>query len=481
VKKTGLKIIQKFWGLFQKRGSFEALSRPRLYPYLRGGKTINDDLSASLSALREIARDQEQNNPYVKRYLNLIVTNVIGSEGIQLSPNFHDARGNPLDEINLELKREFVLWSERETAEVTQKFSFRKVQEICLRALKRDGEVFVRFLKGWENPFGFTLQILMSQRVDETYNQDLGDGRKIVAGIELDSYGRRSAYYVIDEAGVRMQNGKKMSRVPASEIIHLYDPQMADAERGYSDLSASVNKLRMLHGCDEAQLTTMRVTAAKMGWLERTGVKPGQGVNDEDEDIEIYEAEPGMIKELPAGYTIKETNWGSYDGDPDLFRKGQLKGAAAGLSVNYSDLAMDYSDVNYTSLRAAYLSDRDAYAILQKVMIDGLCQPVFEEWLKMAVLKGRFKRIRAESIPLYLKPRWRGRGWEWVDPMKESVAAENLLKNNLISEEELISKRGGHLEDIYKNLSSAKKLRERYGIEDHGQSMTDGGKMKHGA
>lgn len=470
------KFFQSAGRMLGMRAAFDALSRPRLYPSVGGRRLMNDDLQASIGQLRELAADQEQNNPYSKRYLNLNAINVIGAEGIKLKANFHNRKGEPLGDINDELETEFKLWGRRGSCEVTGKFSWVKVQELALRALKRDGEIFVRLLTGFDNSWGLTLQLLSASRVDESINQDLGEGKRIVMGIELDRYGRRLAYHVKDDMGDIVRNGKRFVRLPASEVIHLYDPTRADAERGYSDLSASINKLRMLHGCDEAQLTTMRVTAAKMGWLERVNGRPGQGVNDEEDDIEIYEAEPGMIKELPVGYTIKETNWGSYDGDPDKFRKGQLRGAAAGLGTNFNDLCMDYEGVNYTSLRAAYLSDRDGYSLLQRVMIEGLCQPVYETWLKMSVLAGRFRFVNAQTMGRYMAPGWQGRGWEWVDPAKEARAAIDLLGALLISEDEIASKRGADLEEIYRKISSAERLKQKFGLSDKGED--DGSKGK---
>ena len=61
-----------------KSGGFEATSNPRLYPSLGSKLPINDELRASIEGLRGIGRDQEQNNPYGKRYLRLSTTNVIG-------------------------------------------------------------------------------------------------------------------------------------------------------------------------------------------------------------------------------------------------------------------------------------------------------------------------------------------------------------------------------------------------------------------
>lgn len=460
------KVVHFLGAAVGLRSSFEALSRPRLYPGVSGGRTQSQDLQGSLNQLRDLGRDQERNNPYSRRYLSLIAINVIGRDGIQLRCNFHNRKSEPLERVNSELEWGFARWAKRGVCEASGKFSFVKVQELVARALKRDGEIFVRLLRGFDNEWGFALQLLMADRVDEGLNKTLSNGHQIIMGIEVDNYGRRVAYYLKDEAGANTYYGRRVSRIKADEILHVYDPTRADSERGYSEFSASINKLRMLHGCDEAQLTTMRVTAAKMGWLERTSTPPGSGINDEDDDVEIYEAEPGMIKELPPGYTIKETNWGSYDGDPDLFRIGQLKGAAAGLGVNYNDLAMDFSGVNYTSLRAAYLSDRDGYSLLQRVIIENFCQPVYEEWLKLAVLKDQFVSVKATNMALFMDPSWQGRGWEWVDPFKEARAAEIQKNNMLMSEDEIVSRRGADLEETYQKMSTAARMREKYGLTD---------------
>lgn len=449
---------------------FEALARKRLYPSKGRRRRAKEELGKTIPELRELARDQERNNPYSLRYLDIVGVNVIGRDGIRLKAAFTAERsGRLLEKTNAELENKFWEWGKRGVCEASGRFSFVKCQELVLRAMKRDGDIFVRFLRGWEgNPFGFAIQLIMPDRVDSELNKTLSGGRKIVMGIEVDEYGRRLAYYVKDEGASEVYPGHKARRIPADEMIQVADPMSPDEERGYTRFSTVFNKLRMLHGADEAELVARRVTSSKMGWLEKVdddGRAAEESEHDE-EPFEEFEAEAGVIRELPPGYKATVSDFGQFDGDPEAFRKGQLRATAAGLGVNYNDLAMDFQGVNYTSLRASYLSDRDGFSVLQRVMIENFVQPIYEEWLKCCVLKGMLKYVTGQDIQKFLVPSWACRGWKWVDPYKEAKGYELLLQHNLISEDEIVSERGADLEEVYLKRLAAKKLRERLGLTD---------------
>ncbi len=473
-----------------KSGGFEATSNQRLYPNLGSKLPINDELRASIEGLRGIGRDQEQNNPYGKRYLRLSTTNVIGRDGVKLRCQFTDKNKNLLEDINDEIETAWSRWGKKGTCDVTGKFSFVKIQELSYMALKRDGEIFVRLIKGWErNDFGFAIQLIMADRLDHTLYGTLDNGRTISLGIEFDEYGAAIAYYFTDINGSNYFPGRKHRRIDAAQILHIFDPTRPDAQRGYSHFSTSVNKLRMLHGFDEAELTQKRIEAAKMGWLVKKELERGGSLMQaEDDDSSshdlVFEVEPGVVNQLPPGYDIKETTWGNHEGNPADFRKGQLRGAAAGLNVNYNDMAMDYEGVNYTSLRAAYLSDRDGYAVDQRIIMEDLCQPVYEAFLPMAILMGQIKTVKATEFEKYMEPIWSPRGWKWVDPLKEAKGYEIMLDRGLISEDEIVSERGAELEEIYLKKLAAKQLRERLGLdeEEKGETKADeNGRSKKGA
>jgi lambda family phage portal protein len=468
-------INRALWLITGRSGEreFEALTRQRIYP-LRHHKTANDELRGSVTKLRELARDQEQNNPFSKRFLSLTHINVLGVNGITPKMVFTKKSGELEESVNDILESAWKKFSRSEVCEVSKRFSLYECQGLVLRSLQRDGEIFVVHREGYNNPFGYAFQLLEADALDDDLNIDLGGGRRIVMGIEVNEFGGPEAYYFTDESSSRFIYGRKVSRIPAEFVSHVYDPKRVSALRGYSEMAASINTMRGIAGHEEAEITAARLGASKAAFLERL---PGHGADgtiefagESEPDDMIYEVEPGMIDKLPDGYTLKELNWDFPSESFPEFRKSMLRKACAGFGygINYNDAALDYEGVNYTSLRAAYLTDRDAYAILQRLIVRRFLQPVWERFLKMGVLTGALEGVRPERMARYMEPSWKFRGWKWVDPRKETQALLDLLDVGLIAEDDIASERGDDLEDVYRRRLMAERLRKKFFGEKEG-------------
>ena len=72
------------------------------------------------------------------------------------------------------------------------------------------------------------LQILEADHLDETYNTVAPNGNEIRMGIEFDKAGKRAAYWMFrehpGEVFMTVRNQFDRIRIPASEILHAYQP-----------------------------------------------------------------------------------------------------------------------------------------------------------------------------------------------------------------------------------------------------------------
>jgi len=76
---------------------------------------------------------------------------------------------------------------------------------VAIRALVRDGEAFVRTsaVSGFpaeERRVAFGCQALPADQIDPSLTRDLGDGGRIVAGVEFDASDRIVAYHILPDA-----------------------------------------------------------------------------------------------------------------------------------------------------------------------------------------------------------------------------------------------------------------------------------------
>ena len=133
--------------------------------------------------------------------------------------------------------------------------------------------------------------------------------------------------------------------------------------------------------------------------------------------------------------------------------------SAAGWGISYESYTGDYSQTNYSSGRLGKLTERDVWRGSQSWIIPLLHQAVYEGWLEMAVLSGVLPLPAYESDPeLYQAVRWCPRGWAWIDPLKEVLAAKAAVRAGFTTTEDVIADQGDRdWEDVYAQLAVERK------------------------
>ena len=111
------------------------------------------------------------------------------------------------------------------------------------------------------------------------------------------------------------------------------------------------------------------------------------------------------------------------------------------------------------------LEDRDHYKMIQTYLKDRFFQPLFEIWLELAVASQAIDLPNYELDPeKYRQVHWQFRGWAWIDPQKEAQANVMLLKNGLISVQDVQQNYGRDTEDLYAQLQAEKNLRDNFEV-----------------
>ena len=226
----------------------------------------------------------------------------------------------------------------------------------------------------------------------------------------------------------------------------------------------------MLAGYMEAELVAARAAASKMGFIERTGEDvegyedvEGTDLGDQDRDKQEIVAEPGLVEELDPG--SKFNAWDPTHPStafPD-FVKAVLRMQASGLNVSYTSLSSDLEGVNYSSIRAGLLDERDEWRVLQTHVVDHVCRRVYTEWIASALLSGRLNLPSLDPAN-WLQVAWQPRGWAWVDPAKEIIAATKAIDARLTSHSAVLAEQGKTLEEVLEEIDHDRQLAEEYGI-----------------
>lgn len=427
-----------------------------VYDYLSADQTIRGDLRT----LRARARELVRNDPWARRYVTLMVKNVIGPRGIQLQARLVRPSELPNDEANDKIESAWARWGRRGMAGADSKLSWLGIQRLAVKNLAADGEVLIRILRGFDNAFGFALEFLDPDQLDETLNRNAGPGQNAIRmGVEVDGW-RRPVLYHLWRNHPSEVGGRQAITVPAEDIIHLFDPDRVNQTRGVPRLAPVMLPIHMLGGYYEAELVASREAAAKGGFYTQSG-EDGVAIDVKQEDL-TEDVEPGKRNILPVGMAFQP--WDPQhptSAFPD-FSKAILHQMASGLDVSYASLTNDLADTSYSSSRVGLLDERDGYRDIQGWLIEGLHARVYAAWVPFAVLHGQLDaRIRRED---YLTVAWVPRGWAWIDPEKDINAAILGIDNGLQSRTRVLAEEGVEFEDVVDDLVKEQALLTEKGL-----------------
>lgn len=426
-------------------------------------------LQPHLRTLRGRSRYLMRNSDYAKRFLYLCKQNVVGHQGIGLQVRSKDAGGQLDKGANDMLEAAFRDWGKAGSCSVCGKLSWIDCQKMFLETVASDGEVIVKPIKGWhKNKYGFALQFVEADHLDEYYNFPMRDGYEIRLGVKFDEWGRPVSYPLLrnhpgETMHVATNQGAKYDWVDAENIIHKFIVERTKQPRGVPWMVSPMLRMKILDGYENAELIAARTAASKMGFFTSPDGDGYTGDDQDDDGVTITEAEPGLFEQLPAGVGFESWTPDHPTTAFDAFTKRILRGIASGLNVSYVSLANDLQGVNYSSIRQGALEERDAWRMLQTWLIEHFCQRVWEAWLLMALTTG------AVNLPIGKMEKfndviWRPRGWQWVDPLKEGKANENAVKAGSKSLQDVASEQGRDINDIFEQIKHEKELAADLGL-----------------
>lgn len=425
--------------------------------------SADQEIKGNMRLLRARARELSRNNPVAKSYLKLLTSNVLGDKGIGYKAQVRNNDKSLNTVLNQKIEAAWREWSKKGNCTVDGKLSFRGVQNLVLKNVATDGEVFIRKVLGYTgNKWRFALQLIDADQLDHLFSRAPSkEENEIRMGIEVDEWGKPVAYHINEKHPSDLGGSLLRTRIPADQIIHLYDPERISQTRGITWFHPCMVELRMLGGYVEAELIAARTGAAKMGFLENTDAATFVEPNP-DAKYRIN-AEPGVIEQLPPG--MKFTPW-----SPDhpagafpTFVKAMLRFVASSLGVSYNALACDLEGVNYSSMRSGLLIERDQWKMLQSWLKEQMLQPIFESWLSMALLSGALV-LDSRDPSKFCEGKWEPRGWMWVDPLKDVQATILGIGAGLTSRDAAISEQGGDVEEIFEQLGAEEEMAEENGL-----------------
>jgi lambda family phage portal protein len=422
--------------------------------------SIDADLRAGLVRIRARCRDLVQNNDYAKAARREFVNNVVGT-GIKIKAQVTQKRGSKSGSLdsktNTAIERAWKSWGRRENCHAAGSLNFQDIERMIVSSLFTDGEILIRKVP---QAFGkskvpFALEIIEADLLDETLNTTAQNGNQIRMGVEKNEWGRPVAYHFWPRhpgdlgVGWLDENPRARRRIPAEEIEHLFIAERPLQSRGVPFLASTCIRLHHMAGYEGAEVVSARATASLMGFIETPNAElQGDDVNKGSAQ-RVTNFEPGVFKYLAQGEKVVVPDTKRPAGQFAPFMRTMLQAMAAGIGQAYEKISGDYSAGSYSSARQSLLNERDNWRVLQSWLLQHFHQPIFEEWLSLAVLFGELTLPgyfdNAES---YMYPRWMPRGWSWVDPQKEVVAYNMAVRSGFMTQAEVVAQGGGDYDEL---------------------------------
>jgi len=432
---------------------------------------INDQLRHDLRALRARSRQATKNNPYGRRFVKMVVDNVGGAKPFRLQAKVRYSNGKFDDGANKRIEEVWAAWSAKGNCELTDRWAWNTLQRQILQVFATDGEVILRKYKGPEfGRYGVQLQLIDTDRLDESKNVRLQGGGAIHMGVEVSAIGKPVAYHLLKRKPANWQNGgfaREYERVPADEIVHLFIPEYAEQVRGIPWMYAALLNLVHMGAFEEAAVIAARVGAAQMGFIQSPdgGKTLADQQGKDSTGAPVIDAEPGSFPTLPPGYTMEGWNPKYPDAAIEPFLKAIGRGVAIGVNVAYHNLSGNMEGVNYSSARIAELDERDTWLGLQEFMIDHLHTPFYNnDWLPIQAINGQLP-FDLSRLDKYRQVRWQGRRWAWVDPEKEVNASIKAIEARLTSRTRVVSETGEDFEELLEEVAAEEEMAKGKGVE----------------
>ena len=446
--------------------SFSAAQVSRvLAPWKWDGGFSNTEIAAALSTIRQRSRDMEKNSEHYLRWLDLFVANVVG-DGFKFKPL--PGRETNVEKVDAKaaafLSYHWWKWTtDPELADVTGRKSFAAICRLCASNWARDGEAFVLIDRAAQNDYGFSLRVIRPDAIDETMNLN-GTATAIRNGVEVD---RRTlhpvAYYFRaerEDPAAAFIGGKPVVRIPAANILHLYTQHDETQTRGIPLGHAVLKKLKMLDEYNVAELVAARDESNTTGVYTAPAGQGGEiGEYDDDQSAALtMPSEPGTKIMLEQGWDYKTVTPSHPNRELTNFKNSMLRDVASGLGLEYACFANDWAGVSFSSVRAGTLAERDHWRTLQAQMIEQLVAPVFRAWLASFLKYRASSPYVAADFPRLVEHEFRGRTWEWVDPMKDVNAAAVAVAHGWKTDTQIAADYGTDYEE---NLAEQKRLKKK--------------------
>jgi len=459
------------------------------YNWSTGQESADTSIYGELQTLRDRSRDLNRNDAIASGITGTITVNTIET-GLypQAAPKVKalPISDDQVKSFQAQAEGSWQKWSP--WADGARRLNFDEIQALAVRQILESGEFLairraLPLKKG--RPYNLALDIMEPDRLA---TPGKGAGKADVRfGIKLNKRGMPTTYFIRKSHPgdtFRRKDGGTFdfTEVPATDtqgrpnVLHVFPVLRPGQTRGIPFFTPVIEKFKHLADYLEAELVAARVAACFSAFVKKNApysAAVGNAADTNADGQRLESLEPGVIEYLGPDEEVQFAKPDRPGTTFDQFVEKLLRMIGASLGLPYELVIKDFSKTNYSSARAALLQAYKVFKVWQKMIIDHLCQPMWELLMEEAWLRGELTAPGFEKFKWeYTRASWIPPGWQWVDPLKEAKAAETAVKMGFKTRADVCAEHGADWEEKAEQAAREKKKYEALGLPWEGVTKT---------
>ena len=407
------------------------------------------------------ARDLETNLSICRGLINVDVNNVVGA-----GPVLQMRTDDP--EYNARTEKFFKHWSLAPNCDIRGILDFGNFIRLTRRRTVVDGDMATVFARGGK------LQGIEGDRIDNPPRKGKRSKTfKLVFGIEVDKVAKPHAYHFWDRGrsrGMRKYSGRRV----AKDVVHAFDPERFDQNRGVSALLSAINdmqdvrevlnatkgtmKLENILGIFTATALPQSATADPMGLLTQYAATNAEGNDEQREEVQIGQGVFTMNGE--PGEEVKTIEKHTPGKQFEPFMLLQIRMACLALDMPLEIGFMYYTRGSFSSLKGA-IGQYHATVRRKRTHLESqVCDRILQWKISAAIARGELEPPKKAETD-----RW-AHTWQWpqlplLEPGKEIEADSKAYNLKTTTLSNINAKRGAFWEDtIRQQAREVKRIEE---------------------
>lgn len=452
-------------------------------------------------------RDLMRNDAFVRNGVTIKQDSIVGERFLLNAKPNHKVLGLDetwAEEFQEEVEAKFTLWGEsgRNHADASRMNTFTGLIRMIvgINAMAGESLTSVEWLRDAGRPFHTCFNLIDLDRLSNP-NQEM-DTRNLRGGVVRNDFGAPQGYWIRNAHPSEMMDvgSYTWKFVPIAkpwgrmQMLHLVDQWRPDQSRGISLLVSALKETKMGKQFRDIVLQNAVLNATYAASIESdlpTDVAMAQAGGGDKHAINNFAADylasineyVGGTRNLQIdgvkipvffpGTKMKLQPAGTPGGLGTNFEQSIHRYTAAALGVGYSEYAKDFSDANYSNLKAELAGTERGMRVIKRFNADRAANHMYSLWLEEAMNSGEITSLPRKrpnfyeglNKEAYCDAEWIGASMGQIDELKETQAAVLRLNNGLSTREGELAKMGKDWRVALRQLSREKKLAEELGLE----------------